>query len=85
MTWQHCTSLRSQDVNYTQNVQSISLTNPSSPGAQGTESNMAETVQELVLGQLAVRMGKLIFILISPQSEMNLLWIIEQKTSKLKR
>lgn len=46
---------------------------------------MAETVQELVLGQLAVRMGKLIFIIISPQSEMNLLWIIEQKTSKLKR
>lgn len=46
---------------------------------------MAEAVQELVLGQLAICMGKLIFILIFPQSEMNLLWIIELKTSKLKR
>lgn len=83
MAWQQCTSLRSQDVDYTQHVQSISLMNPSSPGAQGTESNMAEAVQEIVLGQLAIRMGKLIFILLSPQSEMNLLWIIELKTSKL--
>lgn len=46
---------------------------------------MAEAVQEMVLGQLAIHMGKLIFILISSQSEMNLLWIIELKTSKLKR
>lgn len=45
----------------------------------------AEAVQETVLGQLAIHMGKLTFILISLQSEMNLLWIIELKTSELKR